>query len=75
MKNKKTGKEKSRKKIADTFDDDDFFDDCPVCQATKFAQKSGKIPTFSELLSAMKQAKEKGAVSGGPLLEENYSDN
>lgn len=50
---------------------DDYFDDCPVCQAMKKAEEKGKSLTTEELKEAFKKAKEKGAVVGGKLLEED----
>jgi len=72
-KKKKTKKEKFKTKLVDKFDDEDFFDDCPVCGAMKFAQKHGRMPTPEELKEAFKKAKKKGAVVGGEWLEK--SDN
>jgi len=71
-------KKKKRKKdkfefefeIVDKFDDEDFFDDCPICQAMKLAQKKGRQPSSAELKKAFLKAKEKGAIVGGSLLEE-----
>ena len=61
-------KEKTVRK--DTFEDSDFFDDCSVCQATKFAQEKGRMPTLRELKEAFRKAKEKGAIVGGKWFEE-----
>lgn len=67
---KKKPKEKEfRGELVDKLDDDDLFDDCPVCQAIKFAQEKGRFPTLSELKGAFKKAKEKGAVVGGKWFE------
>ena len=44
---------------------EEFFDDCPVCQAMKAAQGQGKEPTLEELKEAFKKAKEGGAMVGG----------
>lgn len=46
-------------KTSDKFDDDDFFDDCPVCQFTKTMQAQGKNPTMSELQEVFRKANEK----------------
>ena len=51
----------SRKK-----EDFDFFDDCPICQA----MKEGKAGTLEELKAAFQKAKEKGAMVGGEIFEE-----
>lgn len=48
----------------------EYFDDCPVCQAMKFAEENGRYPTSSELREAFKKAKEKGAVVGGEWFKE-----
>jgi hypothetical protein len=39
---------------------DDFFDDCPICQATKKAYEENRDVTLSELEAAFRQAKELG---------------
>lgn len=68
-KKKKLKKEKFQLEFVDKFEDDDFFDDCPVCQAMKFAKENGRMPTLSELEEAFKKAKEKGAIVGGEWFE------
>lgn len=50
--------------------EEDFFDDCPVCQVMKMAKEGGREPTLSELKEALEKAKEQGAVVGGPLIDE-----
>ena len=76
MAKRKTGKSKRKTKpkfeveLMDKFDEDDFFDDCAVCQFEKEAQKRGRPPTVEEMRTAFKKAKEKGAFVGGKLLEE-----
>jgi len=72
-KKKKIKKDNFEFKIVDKFDDDDFFDDCPVCQAMKFAQEKERQPTRSKLKDVLLKAKEKGAIVGGSLLEEKES--
>ena len=69
---------KSKKKIKYRFDvklvnkfvDDDFFDDCAVCQFTKKMRQEGRSPTMGEMKMAFRKAKEKGAVVGGALEED-----
>lgn len=61
---KKTKKIKNKlSSIKKGQNDDDFFDDCVVCQAMKFAQKQGRMPTLSELREAFKKAGKKGAIT------------
>ena len=50
-KKKKIKKEKEK--------DEDLYDDCncTVCQAMKFAQENGRMPTLSELKEAFKKSK------------------
>ncbi len=50
--------------------DDEFFDNCPICQAMKLAQEEGREPTEEELKEAFKKAKEGGAIVGGEWFEE-----
>lgn len=70
-KKKKPKKDKFGIEIVDKFDDDDFFDDCPVCQLMKKMQEEGRRPKTSELKNALNEAKKKGAVVGGELMEKN----
>lgn len=74
IKKKKSKKEESKKKskkdefevkIVNKFDDEDFFDDCPICRAMKAAKELGKEPTLEESKEAFKKAKEEGATVGG----------
>ena len=53
-----------------SFNKDDDFDDCPVCQAQKNADNEGREITKEELTKAMKEAKEHGAIVGGSFLDE-----
>jgi hypothetical protein len=50
--------------------DEEFFDDCPICQAMKLAKEQGRELTEEELKEAFKKAKERGAVVGGEWFEE-----
>ena len=52
------------------FEEDDFFDDCPICQFQKQMDKKGKQSTLKELKEVFKEAGNKGAVVGGPFLDE-----
>lgn len=56
-------------------EDNDYFDDCPVCQVMKDAEEKGRTLTESELKQALNKAKEKGAVVGGMLLQEDRKTN
>ncbi len=47
-------------------DDFELFDDCPICQA----MKEGKDGTPEELKEAFQKAKEKGAIVGGKMFDE-----
>ena len=50
-------------------DDEEFFDDCPICQVMKAAKEQGREPTLEELKEAFKKAKEQGAIVGGEWFE------
>lgn len=76
-KKKKTKKKKSNRnefkfEIVDKFDDEDFFDDCPICQAMKATQNKGRELKLGELKEALQKAKEKGAIVDGSLLEKDF---
>lgn len=43
---------------------DDFFDDCPICQAMKKAQKDGRNLSESEIKEAFEESKKAGGVVG-----------
>jgi len=47
-----------------SFNQEDFFDDCPVCQAQKRAISEGRELTAEELMVAMGEAAKNG-ISGG----------
>lgn len=51
----------------------DYFDDCPICQALKKAEKEGRSPTMTELREATLEAKQQGAVTGGSLLDKGLN--
>lgn len=48
-----------------------YFDDCPICQAMKKAEKQGRSLSSEELKQAFKKAKKKGAVVGGPIFKKH----
>ena len=49
--------------------DEEFFDDCLICQAMKAAKEQGREPTEEELKEAFKKAKEQGVIVDGELFE------
>ena len=48
-----------------------FFDDCHVCQLMKKMEQGGRQPKILELKNAFNEAKKKGAVVGGEIMEKN----
>ena len=50
---------------------EEFFDDCPICQAMKAAQGQGRELTQEEVKEAFKKAKERGAIVGGEWFKED----
>lgn len=48
-----------------------YFDDCPICQVMKKAEKQERSLSSEELKEAFKKAKKKGAVVSGPLLKKH----
>lgn len=69
-KKKKLKKDEFEVEVVDKFDEKEFFDDCPICQAMKSAQKEGKELSSEELKEAFQKAKEQGAIVGGSLIDE-----
>lgn len=61
----KTMKKKNKFKLITGPNENEFFDDCPVCRAIKAAKEKGKEPTLEELKEAFQKAKDNGAVVGG----------
>lgn len=53
MKKKKSGKSPKA---------ESYFDDCPVCQAMKKAEKEERSLSLNELKEAFRKAKKKGGV-------------
>lgn len=47
---------------------DFYFDDCPICRATKRAEEEGRGLSLNELKSGFKQAKQEGGVVGGEWI-------
>lgn len=70
---KRPKKDESRVERVDKFDDEDFFDDCAVCQFEKEMQRSGKPPTIRGLKNSFRKAKEQGAFVGGAMFESKSS--
>lgn len=54
-----------------TNNSNEYFDNCPICETTKKAEEQGKDLTIEELKDAFKKSKEKGAIVGGEMFEEN----
>ena len=50
-----------------------YFDDCPLCQLMKKAEEEGRAPTPEEIRAATFLARDRGAVVGGPLVDEPES--
>ena len=50
---------------------EEFFDDCPICRLMKAAKEQGREPTAEELKEAFRKAKEEGAIVGGEWFEED----
>lgn len=59
------GKNKEGKK------EEEFFDDCPICRATKAAQEQGRELSVEELKEAFKKAKDEGTIVGGEWFKES----
>lgn len=52
--------------------DEFYFDDCPICQATKQAEKEGRSLSLSELTEVFDEAnemQEKGEEVGAEFVE------
>lgn len=60
-------KKQSKKQIRSQ-DTDFYFDDCAICRSMKEAENRGRDLTATELKQVFKEARNRGAVSGGPLL-------
>lgn len=63
------------KKKKESFQEGDYFDDCSVCQYAKEMEQKGKPQTEEGLREAFQKAKEKGAVVGGSVFEEEEKKN
>ncbi len=73
-KNKKDKDNKNNKNdfkvgLVNNFNDEDFFDDCAICQMMKRAKEIGKEPTLDEIKEAYKKAEKQGGIVGGELLK------
>ena len=53
--------------------DQDYFDDCPICQALKKAEDEKRIPTAKEYEEATREAEKQGAVVGGKIFDERLN--
>lgn len=53
--------------------EDEIYDDCPVCQVMKKAKEEGREPTVEELKKAMQESKEHGAIIGGEWFDEKHN--
>jgi len=53
---------------------EEFFDDCPICQVLKKAKNEGRAPNLAELKEAFKKAKEQGAIVGGSWFSNDNED-
>ncbi len=56
--------------------DDDYFDDCPICQAMKKADQQNRDLTLQELESAFQEAKRLGhmVVTKDDMLNEDHPE-
>ncbi len=52
-------------------DPEEFFDDCPICQAMKAAKEDNREITLSELKAAFLKAKDQEGIVGGEWFEKN----
>ena len=51
-------------------DPEEFFDDCPICQAMKAAKEENREMTLPELKAVFQKAKDQGGVVGGEWFDE-----
>lgn len=66
---KRSKKDEFEVEFVDKFAEEDFFDDCAVCQFEKEMQRGGKLPTIEGLKNSLRKAKEQGALVGGTMFE------
>lgn len=53
--------------------EEEFFDDCPICQAMKKAEEENRDLSLEELQESFREAKKQGAIVGtGEDLRDNY---
>jgi len=45
--------------------EEDFYDDCPICQLLKRCKDENREPSEAELRQAFEQAKQEGGIVGG----------
>jgi len=50
--------------------EEDFYDDCPICQLLKRCKNEGREPNEAELRQAFEQAKQEGAIVGREWFQE-----
>jgi hypothetical protein len=50
--------------------EEDFFDDCPICQAMKRAKEQGRELSEKEMKEAIKKAKDAGGIVGGEWFKD-----
>ena len=46
-------------------DDNQYYDDCPICRLMRACEKEGRQPTEEELKKAFSEAQEQGGAVGG----------
>jgi len=54
--------------------DEDFYDNCPICQLLKRCKEEGREPSEAELHAAFEQAKEEGGIVGSEWIKENNKE-
>lgn len=67
-KNNKDNKDNFKVELANNLNDEDFFDDCPICRMMRHAKEEGREPTLAEMKEAYKKAGEQGGIVGGELF-------
>jgi len=64
-----------KKMKAKKFEDTDYyFDDCAICQYTKEMEEKGSPQTESGLKIAFEKQRQKGAVVGGKMFEDDQKN-
>jgi len=54
-------------------EEQEYFDDCPICQAMKEAKEEGRELALEELEEAFRQAKEQGHRVGGEMFKKEFN--